>query len=286
MSLVVYDLEWNNVAYMHLETFKEYRKCPNEIVEIGAVKLDDNLNVIDTFETCIRPTIYGLKLDRRLIKDYKFSVKELEKGQYFEKAIDAFRSWLGEGYTLCTWGSDDMIQLKTNCNYYNMETDWITKSIDVQRYYMKTFNLLKHQQISLENALKDQNIPTEDSFHRALNDAIYTACLLKQFCDDDLLSNEYYYERRAYKPKLSVDLSKIELDKSKLRPRCPQCGKFAKTIYTKIGKTKIRKTGYCNKCGIKVKHQTKINVYVDGEIEYITTNEILTEEVAMKTCTS
>lgn len=51
MSFVVLDLEWNG-SY----SSKEHRFV-NEIIEFGAVKTDDNLNIIDRFEMLISPQI-------------------------------------------------------------------------------------------------------------------------------------------------------------------------------------------------------------------------------------
>ena len=45
------DLEWNNSFN------KATQKFMNEIIEIGAVKLDENLNQVDTFSELIKPVI-------------------------------------------------------------------------------------------------------------------------------------------------------------------------------------------------------------------------------------
>ena len=42
MNFIIFDLEWNN-AYNY-----KLKRGMNEIIEIGAVKLDENLKVIDT----------------------------------------------------------------------------------------------------------------------------------------------------------------------------------------------------------------------------------------------
>ena len=44
MNFIIFDLEWNN-AYNY-----KLKRGMNEIIEIGAVKLDENLKVIDTFK--------------------------------------------------------------------------------------------------------------------------------------------------------------------------------------------------------------------------------------------
>ena len=47
MNFIIFDLEWNN-AYNY-----KLKRGMNEIIEIGAVKLDENLKVIDTFNNSL-----------------------------------------------------------------------------------------------------------------------------------------------------------------------------------------------------------------------------------------
>ena len=51
MNYIIMDLEWNN-AYM-----KSAQKFVNEIIEIGAVKLDENLQEVGTFSELIKQIV-------------------------------------------------------------------------------------------------------------------------------------------------------------------------------------------------------------------------------------
>ena len=55
MDYVIVDFEWNQSPYGK-GTGK--KKLPFEIIEIGAVKLDENRNIIDTFDAVIQPKVY------------------------------------------------------------------------------------------------------------------------------------------------------------------------------------------------------------------------------------
>ena len=55
MHYIVFDLEWNQADPEKEEARKS---LPFEIIEIGAVKLDENLNSIDTFHRIIKPVVY------------------------------------------------------------------------------------------------------------------------------------------------------------------------------------------------------------------------------------
>ena len=48
MNFVILDLEWDSTYYV-----KEHRFF-NQIIQIGAVKLDEKLNIVDTFEQTVR----------------------------------------------------------------------------------------------------------------------------------------------------------------------------------------------------------------------------------------
>ncbi len=91
-----------------------------------------------------------------------------------------FKTWIGDGdHILCVWSNHDIIELKRNCNYHNLNDDWLNNYLDVQAEAGKYFDLPKGQQIGLKNAIKKLDIKIDMKFHRALNDAIYTAEVFK-----------------------------------------------------------------------------------------------------------
>ena len=55
MNYIVFDLEWNQCPY---GKEKEEKRLPFEILEIGAIKLNRNLQELDRFHERIRPAIY------------------------------------------------------------------------------------------------------------------------------------------------------------------------------------------------------------------------------------
>ena len=61
MSYVILDLEWNG-SYS-----KKIHRYGNEIIEFGAVKIDDYFNIVDTFSMLIKPQI-GKKISRHIAK--------------------------------------------------------------------------------------------------------------------------------------------------------------------------------------------------------------------------
>ena len=55
MKYIVFDLEWNQ-GYPSKE--ESDKSLPFEIIEIGAVKLDENFTIIDSFHRIIKPIVY------------------------------------------------------------------------------------------------------------------------------------------------------------------------------------------------------------------------------------
>ena len=56
MNYIVFDLEWNQSP--DGKKFENAR-LPFEIIEIGAVKLDKDKNIIDSFQRLIKPQVYN-----------------------------------------------------------------------------------------------------------------------------------------------------------------------------------------------------------------------------------
>ena len=117
MSYVILDLEWNG-SYS-----KVLHKFVNEIIEIGAVKLDDELNVCDTFTMLVAPKI-GKKLCSKVKQLTKITNEELkDEGVSFIRAISLFSDFLGDG-VLMTWSDSDLHALIENYSYYTAESDF------------------------------------------------------------------------------------------------------------------------------------------------------------------
>ena len=59
MNFVILDLEWNGTYSRRIKSFI------NEIIEFGAVKVDEQLHIIDTFEALVRPQV-GKKISGKI----------------------------------------------------------------------------------------------------------------------------------------------------------------------------------------------------------------------------
>lgn len=177
MNYIVLDLEWNQSP--------EGKECsksniPFEIIQIGAVKLDDQFNIVSEFDRYVRPKLYE-KLHKKVEEIIDISIEELnEKGEDFVTAADDFFEWCGSDFTFCTWGGTDLIELQRNCAYYKVNYKFPRPFLfyDLQKLYSINFSDGKTR-ITLQHAVEEQQISSDFEYHRALNDARYSAMIMK-----------------------------------------------------------------------------------------------------------
>lgn len=188
MNYVVLDLEWNQSTD---KTKTELKELPFEIVEIGAVLLDASFQAIGEFSRIVKPSVY-LEMNEYTGKLIHLQMSELKKGRPFPEVMKEFLNWCGDEYIFCTWGSQDLVELQRNMDYYHMPA--LSKTpfayLDVQKLFNIACTKDKIQR-ALEYAVDYLHIPQDIPFHRAFSDAFYTSEVLKQL-PESVLSNQSY----------------------------------------------------------------------------------------------
>lgn len=172
---------------------------PFEIIEIGAVKLDEDFQMVDEFHRLIRPQVYR-QMHYMISEVTHMNMEELNaQGMEFSLAAEEFLDWCGENPVFCTWGSMDLTELQRNMAYYNMERPFPFPLLyyDVQKLY--GLFVAEGARMSLDGAVEQQGLLEKRPFHRALDDAYYTgrvlACLAEKMDLETLLvfqSVDYY----------------------------------------------------------------------------------------------
>ena len=188
MSYIVLDLEFNQAFdFEKNKTILLIPSCRFEIIQIGAVKLDENFNVIDKINLYIKPKLYK-KMHPYVEKITGLTMEFLEDKPYFTEAYKYFEKFSGdEEHIFCIWGSSDLKALYRNLSYYDMlKSDLILKYVDVQNLATKYIKYSKGGCIGLKTAIELLELPLKEDFHDALNDALYTAEIFKKIFPEKL----------------------------------------------------------------------------------------------------
>lgn len=295
MNYIVLDLEWNQCAYGKA---KEIDGLPFEIIEFGAVKLDENKNIIGEFSELVRPQFY--KKLHFAIKDV-VSIKEsaLQKARSFKNVAKDFIKWCGEDYTMCIWGTADLTELQRNLKFFGVDNPFSTPLyyFDIQKMFSLLYEDGKVRR-SLEDAVEMLNINKDRNFHRAFDDAYYTAMVMQKMnleCVKSYFSVDYYRPPKKKKDEIYLVFggyskyvskmydSKEELmeDKDVTATRCYQCGRMLRKRikWFPVGKTYIC-VAACQKHGY-IKGKIRVKRTDDGELFAVKTLKITDEETVL-----
>ncbi len=188
MKYIVFDLEWNQPEDGKSSAERELLF---EIIEIGAVKLNEKKEIVSKFQTLIKPQVYD-QINWRIRKMLDLKPGELNRGKSFPDAAKAFLEWSGKDAVFCTWGGQDLTELQRNMAYYGMEqlSDHPIRYLNVQKLYSAQTG--DWSQMALANAIEKERIVKDVPFHRAYSDAYYTTKILR------LIRPEIELEYAAY----------------------------------------------------------------------------------------
>ena len=220
-NYIVFDLEWNQSANGKERSIPHF---PFEIIEIGAVKLNETFQMVDEFHRLIRPQVYT-QMHHAISEVTHMDMKELRNsGELFPDAAADFLSWCGGDAVFCTWGNMDLLELQWNMDYYHMDNPFPKPLFyyDVQKLY--GLFCRENARISLDSAVEEQSLLENRPFHRALDDAYYTGKLLT------MLGHEPGPD--TILPFLSVDYYRLPADKKEeIRMTFPGYSKYVSRIF-------------------------------------------------------
>ncbi len=171
MNYIVLDLEWNQ-RLKGQEKITEPVSLRGEIIQIGAVKLDGDYCVTDTFKILVSPVHYK-EMHRMVTEITNITTKDLKKGLPFPEAYEKFEMWCGDEFVFLVWGIDDLDMLCDNMQLHNMDTSSVPTTYNLQLAFDNQISK-EHRQISLARAMEMLGEPAL-RFHDALNDALNTA---------------------------------------------------------------------------------------------------------------
>lgn len=202
MKHIVVDLEMNNIRRR-----SEARKiCTNEIIEIGASMLDENLWEIGKFQIYVKPE-YNDVIVPKISKLTGITNEMVANAPTFSVAFKQFTDWclnIKDDVMIYAWSNTDHsqvmkeIQLKqyklSEEEHKLMEHGWT----DFQNEF--DIHLGFERQISLKLALDMAGIDFNGRQHDALDDARNTAKLLRVFNDEELFDQTLRKIEEVMKP--------------------------------------------------------------------------------------
>ena len=203
-NYVVFDLEWNQGDAPFVR--EDGKTLTFEIVEIGAVKLNENREKIGEFSRLIKPQVHT-HMHRITGKLIHLSMEDLAKGDMFQDVARDFLEFCGEDVKFCTWGPLDLTELQRNLDFYGMPllSDRPIAFYDVQKLYSLAYDDGKSRK-ALEAAVDEIRIPKDIPFHRALADAEYTAKIFRTFGEKTLtkISFDTYVTPKTKKQEIRI----------------------------------------------------------------------------------
>lgn len=236
MNIIILDLEWDSAYSVRNQRFV------NQIIQIGAVKLDAECQIIDTFSVTVKSAL-SKKLTRRFVELTGITNEQMREGVPLSRAVEMYNAWAGTGTLTMTWSTSDLYTIIENCKYLLTPATrfYIEKYADLQSYVqneMRGIGFEVKSQISLSKAAEMLKISSEGlELHNAQDDCLLSVALLKRFYNTDKMqsyikdaANPDFFRRLSFK---SYTLSNIKDDKIKpehLVFKCDKCGMVAKCV--------------------------------------------------------
>ena len=236
MHYIVLDLEWNQpISWQSAPYRKVGDRLIFEMIQIGAVKLADDLSIRDSLSLPIAPTHY-LQIHPRIRRMTGLGPEELAGAPAFRDALEQFVRWCGEDYVLLTWGCDDVSVLRQNVDFFGCGDIPLPPLCDIQKLFAQVHGLKDRP--SLQKAMELVGIETDErlAFHNARNDAWYTALVFRTLPDpSSALDYAQQPKNLIHKPRPAREkppqaffpsAKEALASEEALRPVCPRCGRI------------------------------------------------------------
>lgn len=202
MNYIVVDFEMNPIDKKYKE---ERHVCRSEIIEIGAVILDESLMVLGEFKTLVKP-----QFNDCIYKKYEtltgITTNMVVGAPIFATAYEMFVNWCesyGTEYEVYAWSENDYEQLTSEMQLKNYtkqdKMGPLARWYDFQKEYTDKLGL--ERIMSLEKALNYAGMPFEGHMHDALWDAKNTAELFALVRNEERCNSVLQIVMDAFKPK-------------------------------------------------------------------------------------
>ena len=177
MNYIIYDLEatcWEDSP----------KHMTQEIIEIGAFKLNQFGEVEDKFSQFVKPVIHPL-LSKFCTQLTSIRQKDVDAAKTFPVVIDAFEAWVEpneEPFKLISWGELDQQLIEADCLANKVDFNWMKgKFVDLKEMYRKLKN--KNAAPGFATALLMEKLEFVGTPHRAIYDAANLISIYTKYID-------------------------------------------------------------------------------------------------------
>ncbi len=175
MKYIIVDLEatcWAQKDHNH----------KNEIIEIGAVCINEERQTESRFSEFVRP-ILNPRLSEFCTGLTTITQKDIDAADTFGQVVARFKSWidLEEDYVLCSWGFYDRSQFASDCQLHHLDTKWLEHHISLKHQYAGIRKL--GRPVGMGQALRLENLKLTGTHHRGIDDAVNIAKIFVKHFD-------------------------------------------------------------------------------------------------------
>lgn len=159
MNYIIVDLEATCGA--------KYENIRNEIIEIGAVKINEQGQIIGEFNEFIKPVLNPV-LTKFCTDLTSIQQSDVDNAKDFKTILFRFLDWIGKDYLLLSWGNYDKNQFIKDCELHRVDSRWALKHVN-----LKAMHSVKKQikQMGMERALTFEWLHLDGTHHRGIDDA-------------------------------------------------------------------------------------------------------------------
>jgi len=142
----------------------------NEIIEIGALKIDKEGSIQGEFSAFINPKLHP-KLSGFCKELTTITQEEIDAAAPFSVVIEKFKKWINidKPFILCSWGFYDKKQFTNDCDLHGLSKTWLANHVSLKHQYADIKKL--RRPIGMGKALKLEKLKLEGIHHRGIDDA-------------------------------------------------------------------------------------------------------------------
>ncbi len=191
---VIVDLEMCHVPYGPKREMFNWR---SELIQIGAVVVNEELETADEFMTFVAPE-FG-EIDSEIEELTGISKSDVDGAPRIDEALRMFLDWLPDDSELVSWSENDELQIRRELEAKGIAIEgmdyYLDSWIDCQETFSEKMDAQKIYKLS--EALIISDINYDENQHDALVDAKNTAQLFVKMQKEPVLKLNPYYSNEA-----------------------------------------------------------------------------------------